>query len=255
MTFFESLKKQRWDDQRFYHHSRINQSLHLVSACSFLVTYVLLFTHPGRGGAVRLDLRDVHPPCRALLLRAQGLRRHEPGHARVQGEGEGGLQPAPQGHPALRLGPSCPCCCTCSRPSSGSSRRPPTGAGSPASVAALDRPRGIALLGRTLQLFFIRDVQTGLVWFTKIPHGPFHDIMLYWRSPLYMMKGELGLAAGPTAAPPEQRAEVHEQHLLEDAALDDLVRERAFDHQSRPAPWRAPPRRACRRRPRSPRSP
>src|SRR6476620_1378413 len=42
MTFLESLKEQRWDDHRFYHHSRINQSLHLVSACSFVLTYALL---------------------------------------------------------------------------------------------------------------------------------------------------------------------------------------------------------------------
>ena len=45
-TFLEELKEQRWDDHRYYHHSRINQSLHLVSACSFLVTYGLLFTYP-----------------------------------------------------------------------------------------------------------------------------------------------------------------------------------------------------------------
>src|SRR6266567_2826478 len=44
--FLSELKEQRWDDHRFYHHSRVNQSLHLVSACSFLVTYVLLFTQP-----------------------------------------------------------------------------------------------------------------------------------------------------------------------------------------------------------------
>ena len=74
-TFFEELKEQRWDDHRFYHHSRVNQSLHLISACSFVVTYVLLFTHPVVRGAVRMDVRDVHPPGRALLLRAQGLRR------------------------------------------------------------------------------------------------------------------------------------------------------------------------------------
>jgi hypothetical protein len=49
----------------------------------------------------------------------------------------------------------------------------------------------IALVGRTVQLFFIRDIQTGLVWFTKILTEPFHDIMLYWRSPLYLMRGEL----------------------------------------------------------------
>ena len=44
--FFEELKEQRWDDHRFYHHSRVNQTLHLVSAMSFCATYVLLFTHP-----------------------------------------------------------------------------------------------------------------------------------------------------------------------------------------------------------------
>lgn len=34
--FFEALRVQRWDDHRFYHHSRINQALHLVSAISFV---------------------------------------------------------------------------------------------------------------------------------------------------------------------------------------------------------------------------
>ena len=40
---------------------------------------------------------------------------------------------------------------------------------------------GGALLFRTIHLFFMRDVQTGLVWFTKILTDPFHDIMLYHR--------------------------------------------------------------------------
>ena len=44
--FLEALKTQRWDDHRYYHHSRINQTLHLVSALSFLVAYVALFTNP-----------------------------------------------------------------------------------------------------------------------------------------------------------------------------------------------------------------
>jgi hypothetical protein len=34
--FLQVLRTQRWDDHRYYHHSRINQSLHLVSAISFL---------------------------------------------------------------------------------------------------------------------------------------------------------------------------------------------------------------------------
>src|SRR5262245_33750528 len=46
MTFREALREQRWDDHRYYHHSRINQSLHLVSALSFIAAYALLFVEP-----------------------------------------------------------------------------------------------------------------------------------------------------------------------------------------------------------------
>src|ERR1700733_14449483 len=46
MSFREQLRTQRWDDHRYYHHSRINQSLHFVSAFSFLVGYALLFVDP-----------------------------------------------------------------------------------------------------------------------------------------------------------------------------------------------------------------
>ena len=45
-SFLEALKTQRWDDHRYYHHSRINQSLHLVSALSFLTAYCTIFTNP-----------------------------------------------------------------------------------------------------------------------------------------------------------------------------------------------------------------
>ena len=37
------------------------------------------------------------------------------------------------------------------------------------------------LLFRTVHLFFIADVKTGLVWMTKILTDPFHDIKLYYR--------------------------------------------------------------------------
>jgi hypothetical protein len=45
-AFFKALQVQRWDDHRYYHHSRINQSLHFVSAASFLAAYVLMFINP-----------------------------------------------------------------------------------------------------------------------------------------------------------------------------------------------------------------
>src|ERR1700732_4651853 len=44
--FRAALRTQRWDDHRYYHHSRINQSLHFVSAISFLFSYVGIFKAP-----------------------------------------------------------------------------------------------------------------------------------------------------------------------------------------------------------------
>jgi hypothetical protein len=47
------------------------------------------------------------------------------------------------------------------------------------------------LLLRTVHLFFLMDVRTGLVWLTKILTDPFHDIKLYHRAPLRLLRGEL----------------------------------------------------------------
>ena len=50
--FMEDLKVQRWDDHRYYHHSRINQSLHLLSAMSFVCAYVLAFKEPAMAALI-----------------------------------------------------------------------------------------------------------------------------------------------------------------------------------------------------------
>ena len=50
LGFFAELREQRWDDHRLYHHSRINQSLHLLSALSFLTSYALLAVEPRARG-------------------------------------------------------------------------------------------------------------------------------------------------------------------------------------------------------------
>src|SRR5437660_6016353 len=61
-SFFSELREQRWDDHRYYHHSRINQSLHLVSAISFLSAYVLAFQDPAKaaliGGLIAMPSRQ-----------------------------------------------------------------------------------------------------------------------------------------------------------------------------------------------------
>ena len=53
---------------------------------------------------------------------------------------------------------------------------------------------GVGLGGlafRTVHLFFLQGVQTGLVWMTKIITDPFHDVMLYYKAPFYLLRGEL----------------------------------------------------------------
>ena len=73
-TLLQELARQRWDDHRYYHHSRINQSLHLLSAISFVVAYGLLFVDPALAAILGLVRVDDHAPGRPLLLRAARLR-------------------------------------------------------------------------------------------------------------------------------------------------------------------------------------
>ena len=47
------------------------------------------------------------------------------------------------------------------------------------------------LLFRTIHLFYLKDMQTGLVWLTKILTDPFHDLLLYHKAPLALLRGEL----------------------------------------------------------------
>ena len=50
--FLKKVELLQWDDHRYYHQCRINQTLHLISALSFLTAYVLLFINPAAAGFV-----------------------------------------------------------------------------------------------------------------------------------------------------------------------------------------------------------
>src|ERR1700693_5929632 len=50
--FMQTLKIQRWDDHRYYHHSLVNQSLHLLSALTFLCAYLLMFNDPALAAVI-----------------------------------------------------------------------------------------------------------------------------------------------------------------------------------------------------------
>src|SRR5262245_41677800 len=173
-SFMEALRVQRWDDHRYYHHSRINQSLHLVSALSFLFAYAIVFTDPAVAGLVGwlvgmttrqighffFEPRDydvvnqaTHEPKEEIKV-GYNLQR------KVVLMSVWALSPL-----LLYVDPSL------------------FGLLTPhATAMEFVRHVGImwlalglgGLLFRTIQLAVTKDVETGLVWATKILTDPFH---------------------------------------------------------------------------------
>jgi hypothetical protein len=190
-SFLQALQTQRWDDHRYYHHSRINQSLHLVSALSFLTAYVLLFTNPAAAALVGWLV--------AMVSRQSGHFFFEPkGYDAINDATHEHKEDIKVGYNLRRkvvlqaiwvLSPlvlwAAPTLFGLLPPIT-----TPAEAVNQVGIVWLVVGAG-GLLFRTIHLFFIRDVQTGLVWITKIVTDPFHDIKLYWKSPLYLLKGEL----------------------------------------------------------------
>jgi hypothetical protein len=189
--FFKALAVQRWDDHRYYHHSRINQSLHLLSASSFVAAYALIFTNPTAAALLGWVVAMVSRQTGHFFFEPKGYddpnqATHEYKEAvkvgynlrrKVVLMGLWALSPL-----VLLVDPSL-----------GGLFQPSTDmAGFVDHLALLWIALGVGgLLFRTVHLFFIKDVQTGLVWLTKILTDPFHDIKLYHRAPLYLLRGEL----------------------------------------------------------------
>ena len=190
-NYLEQLRIQRWDDHRYYHHSRINQSLHFVSALSFLFAYVWLF---------------VDPMISALVGWLVSMTSRQAGHFFFEPHTYDHINQATHEYKEeIKVGYNL-------------QRKVvlmAIWAASPLVLlvdptlfglftpwaSATDFMRQVAkiwlvvggggLLFRTVHLFFIRDVETGLVWMTKILTDPFHDLMLYRKAPLALMRGEL----------------------------------------------------------------
>ena len=189
--FLRALDEQRWDDHRYYHHSRINQTLHMVSALSFLCGYALLFTQPAMAALVGWLV--------AMISRQAGHFFFEPkGYDDVNDASHDYKEEIKVGYNLHRkmvllaiwaLTPLA----LYADPSLGGLVDPHGDtAGFVHNLAMLWLWLGFAALAfRTVQLFFVRDVQTGLVWITKIVTDPFHDLKLYHRAPLYLLRGQL----------------------------------------------------------------
>jgi len=190
--FLRALKEQRWDDHRYYHHSRINQSLHLVSAMSFVCSYYLLFTRPVAAGLIGWVI--------AMVTRQSGHFFFEPkGYDDVNQATHEYKEDVKVGYNLRRkvvlmsIWGLSPLLLYFSPTLLGVFKMPwIDGATYLDHLSKAWIGIGVgAILFRTVHLFFLRDVQTGLVWFTKILTDPFHDIMLYYKAPLFLLKGQL----------------------------------------------------------------
>jgi hypothetical protein len=189
--FLAALRTQRWDDHRYYHHSRINQSLHFVSALSFLFAYVMIFKDPAisalAGWLVAMTTRqcghfffepkDYDTVNRATHEYKEEIKVGYNLRRKIVLLTIWALSPLPLFFDSSFFGIF------------------------ESAAGISDFIHHVALIWlvigagglifRTVQLFFIKDVQTGLVWATKILTDPFHDIKLYHKAPFALLRGEL----------------------------------------------------------------
>jgi hypothetical protein len=190
-SFLEALKVQRWDDHRYYHHSRINQSLHLLSALSFLTAYAVVFANPAAAALIAWLL--------AMVSRQAGHFFFEPkGYDEVNQATHEHKEQIKVGYNLRRkvvllsIWALSPLLLRLSPTLFGLYLPASSSAGLWRQVGEIWLAVGIGgLVFRTVQLCFIKDVQTGLVWLTKIVTDPFHDVMLYYKAPYYLLRGQL----------------------------------------------------------------
>lgn len=188
--FLNKVETLRWDDHRYYHQCRINQTLHLISAISFLVAYLLL---------------PIEPAAAGLIGWLVGMVTRQSGHIFFEPRGYDHVNNATYEHKeSIKAGYnmqrksiliavwlSVPVALYAS----------PTLFGL---IAAGTGPHGLVhdvglawlalgasgLLLRTVHLFFLRGPAWGLAWAFKILTDPFHNVAIYWKSPLALLRGQ-----------------------------------------------------------------
>lgn len=195
MTLLQSVRTelatQRWDDHRFYHHSRINQALHFISALSFIAAYGLLFADPASA---------------ALLAWCVSMTTRQAGHFFFEPRGYDEINQATHEHKEqvkvgynlrrkvvlMVLWAAVPVLLWLAPSVAGLIEPATSFSGYLHDVGIAWLALGVGgLLFRTLHLFLLYDVKTGLVWALKIVTDPFHDAMLYRHAPMALLRGEL----------------------------------------------------------------
>jgi hypothetical protein len=189
--FLELLRVQRWDDHRYYHHSMVNQSLHLLSATSFICSYAIIFKDPAMA---------------ALIAWLVSMTSRQVGHFFFEPKDYDYVNQASHEYKEeikvgynlrrkvvlMSIWAASPLLLVAMPTLFGLFERPRTAIEFARHVGYLWLVVGLGgLMFRTVQLFVIKDVRTGLVWATKIITDPLHDIKLYYKSPIQLLKGNL----------------------------------------------------------------
>lgn len=191
MNFLDELRQQRWDDHRYYHHNRVNQFLHLLSACSFLASYALVFYYPAAAALVGWLL--------AMTLRQCGHFFFEPKtYDKVNQATHEHKESIKVGYNLKRkviliaIWAFAPLILIIDPSFFGLLVAHTDDASLINNIAILWLYIGLgAIVFRTVHLFKLMGVQSGLVWFTKILTDPFHDIKIYKSSLKHLLKGDM----------------------------------------------------------------
>jgi len=188
--FISKVRTLQWDDHRFYHQCRINQTLHFMSAISFLVAYGLLFIDPALAGIVGWAV--------GMVARQSGHIFFEPrGFDSINNATYSHKESIKVGYNMRRKGVLIAVWCSLPlilfvSPSLFGLIAPSTNLNQYMHDVGLSwLALGVAGLAfRTLHLFIIRDPVWGLAWACKILLDPFHNIATYWKAPLALANGQ-----------------------------------------------------------------
>ncbi|MBY9061990.1 DUF962 domain-containing protein [Sphingomonas yunnanensis] len=188
--FRAQLKEQRWDDHRFYHHNLVNQSLHFVSACTFLVAYALLFVDAALASLLAWGVAMTSRQAGHFFFEPKDYD-HENGVSHAYKEEVKVGYNLTRKYVLMGLWLAIPLVLALEPTLFGLFERP---------GGLLDFLRHVgfgwlcfgvaAILFRVTQLWIERDLETGIVWATKIVTDPFSDFRLYRTAPARLLKGE-----------------------------------------------------------------
>jgi hypothetical protein len=189
-SFGTTLKTQRRDDHRYYHHCRINQTLHLVSAISFLVAYALLFVDPAAAAILAW--------CFSMTTRQAGHFFFEPrGFDHVNQVSDAYKEAVKVGYNIRRkvvlmaVWVGIPLVLVLQPSVFGLIAPASDWRGTVQDVGIAWLALGVAgLLFRVAQLWWRDGPVPALAWMTKILTDPVHDVVLYHKAPLALLRGE-----------------------------------------------------------------